>query len=55
MFLRNIDPISVKKTDEIEKKKKISCQVFLKSQFRKEGGTEGDKGLCQREKREITK
>jgi glycosylphosphatidylinositol transamidase (GPIT) subunit GPI8 len=55
LFLQNIDPIAFKKIDEIEKKKKISCQDFFKSQFRKEGSTEGDKGLCQREKREITK
>jgi len=45
MFLQNIDLISVKKTDEIEKEKKISCQGFLKSRPKKEGGTGKDKGL----------
>ncbi|MGE1198363.1 hypothetical protein ACQJ18_27130 [Priestia megaterium] len=33
MFLRNIDPISVKKIDEIAKEKKISRQEFLKCQI----------------------
>ncbi|MEH7169983.1 hypothetical protein V7088_26220 [Priestia megaterium] len=33
MFLRNIDPIAVKKIDEIAKEKKISRQEFLKGQI----------------------
>ncbi|WP_161553987.1 hypothetical protein [Priestia megaterium] len=45
LFLQNINPIAVKKIDEIEKGKEVSRQDFFKSQFRKEGGTEGDKGL----------
>ncbi|OZT10777.1 hypothetical protein CHN50_20280 [Priestia aryabhattai] len=33
IFLRNIDPIAVKKIDEIAKEKKISRQEFLKGQI----------------------
>ena len=33
VFLRNIDPIAVKKIDEIAKEKKISRQEFLKGQI----------------------
>jgi hypothetical protein len=35
MFLRNIDPVAVKKIDEIAKEKKISRQEFLKFQIKK--------------------
>jgi hypothetical protein len=43
-FLQNIDPVGLRKIDEIERKRKISHQGFFKSRFRKEGGTERDKG-----------
>jgi len=33
MFLRNIDPVAVKKIDELAKEKKISRQEFLKGQI----------------------
>ncbi|MCY8231999.1 hypothetical protein [Priestia endophytica] len=35
IFLRNIDPIAVKKIDETAKKKSISRQEFLKSAVEK--------------------
>ncbi|MFE0345692.1 hypothetical protein ACFW0L_29015 [Priestia megaterium] len=44
MFLRNINPMAVKKIDEI-KKKKICYQDFFERRLRKERGTERDKGL----------
>ncbi|MBY0030590.1 hypothetical protein H7K20_26265 [Priestia aryabhattai] len=44
-FLRNIDPIAIKKIDKIEKEKQISRQDFFKNWFRKKGGTERDKEL----------
>ncbi|MEB2278099.1 hypothetical protein LAV82_29335 [Bacillus sp. ILBB4] len=45
MFLRNIDPVAVKKIDELAKEKRISGQEFLKSRLKREGDTERDKGL----------
>jgi hypothetical protein len=44
LILQNIDPIAVKKIDEIEKKKRISRHDFFKSRPKKEGGTEREKG-----------
>jgi hypothetical protein len=45
MFLRNINPMAVKKIDEIKKRKKICYQDFFERRLRKERGTEREKGL----------
>lgn len=45
LILENIDPIAVKKIDEIEKKKRISRQGFFKILPKMGGGSERDKGL----------